>query len=43
MKVGERIIFEKKFFERWEVSWNIVRKFLDLFVKDDMIELSRSR
>ncbi|MEX1582880.1 DnaD domain protein [Enterococcus sp. C41] len=43
VKVGERITSEKKLSERWEVSRNTVRKFLDLLVKDDMIELSRSR
>ncbi|WOA37346.1 DnaD domain protein [Enterococcus faecalis] len=43
VKVGERITSEKKLSERWKVSRNTVRKFLDLLVKDDMIELSRSR
>ncbi|MBW4131663.1 DnaD domain protein [Enterococcus faecalis] len=43
VKVGERITSEKKLSERWEVSRNTVRNFLDLLVKDDMIELSRSR
>lgn len=43
VQVGERITSEKKLSERWEVSRNTVRKFLDLLVTDEMIEISRSR
>lgn len=41
--IGERVTSEQKLSERWGVSRNTVRKFLNLLVKDDMISLQKSR
>lgn len=41
--IGERVTSEQKLSERWGVSRNTVRKFLNLLVKDDMISLKKSR
>ena len=41
--IGERITSEVKLAERWGVSRNTVRKFLDLLVSDEMISLRKSR
>ncbi|WP_227260558.1 GntR family transcriptional regulator [Enterococcus durans] len=41
--VGERITSEQKLAERWGVSRNTVRRFLNLLVEDKMISIEKSR
>jgi DNA-binding transcriptional regulator YhcF (GntR family) len=41
--IGERLTSEQKLADRWDVSRNTVRKFLNLLKKDGMISVQKSR